>query len=187
MLQGSVSWIPGGGWAIVASGGTALREHDRLAVAMAQVSYAWQLSPGTQMQAGVAYYDHPGRAGSPSYHPAEVDLTWIYRNLLVLNVSALRPSGVGRSRVCEAVDINLRWPLAEHLSAAVGLGVAQFPQFYGYDAERLRQYGYGNLGLVWDHGPWRLELDRVAASGAMRRQRPTEELSPWLVTAMWSF
>lgn len=187
MLQGAVSWTSRQGWLFGLSGGTELRSPGQWAEATAQIARSWRLSADSQVQASLLYYGYSRLAQSPGYRRAEMDLSWIYRDFLVLNVSALRLSGLGHSRVLAAADLDLRWPLAPRLSLAAGLGVTQFQHLYGYDAGRLGCYGYGNLGLAWNRGSWRLELDRVVTAGAPRQRPGTGGLSPWLATVAWSF
>lgn len=186
VLQGAVSWTSDDGWTLGAAAAAQLDTPGRLAEATAQLSRSWRVSGHSQIQAGLVYYDYRPLGPAPGYRRAEADLSWIYRDILVLNVSATRPLGSGWSRTVGAVDLNLRWPLAPHLSLVSGVGVAQF-QYYGYHAGRTDLYGYGDAGLAWTRGPLRLEVSRVVTRNAPYRRPGTGGLAPWLATVAWSF
>lgn len=186
-LQGATSWTSADGWTFGAAAAAPLRTPGRLAEAMVQAARSWRVSGSSQVQASLVYYDYPDLGPSAGYRRAEANLSWIYRDLLVLNVSASRPMGRGWSRVVGAADADLRWPLAPHLSLVAGLGVAQFEHRYEYHAGRLIHYGYGNVGLAWTHGPVRLEVSRIVTWNAPYQRPGTGGLQPWLATLAWSF
>jgi hypothetical protein len=186
-LQGAESWSSAGGWTIGAAAAVPLRAPGRLAEAMVQLSRSWRVSDRAQTQASLVYYDYPALGRSAGYRRVEANLSWIYRDILALNVSASRPQGRGWSRVVGAADADLRWPLAPHLALVAGLGVAQFQYRYEYHAGRLTHYGYGNAGLAWTHGPLRLEVSRIGTWHAPHQRPGTGGLAPWLATLTWSF
>jgi hypothetical protein len=186
-LQGAVSWTSVDGWTFGAAAAAPLRTPGRVAEAMVQAARSWRVSDSSQTQASLIYYDYPALGPSAGYRRAEANLSWIYRDLLVLNVSASRPMGRGWSRAVGAADANLRWPLAPHLALVAGLGIAQFQYRYEYHAGRLTHYGYGNVGLAWTRGPLRLEVSRLVTWNAPYQRPGTGGLEPWLATLAWSF
>jgi hypothetical protein len=118
-------------------------------------------------------------------------MTWIYRDVLTLNLSALRALGTDDARTDVAADANLHWPLTHHFSLMAGAGVARFQYGsygYGHHGEiHSGYYSYGQLGLAWAAGRWRVELDRIATDGAPPSRRGSGGLSPWLASVSWSF
>jgi len=60
---------------------------------------------------------------------------------------------------------------------------------YGYPDERYHMgyYRYGQAGLLWSHGAWQVELDRVAIDPGSRRYLRSVAASPWLVILSRSF
>jgi hypothetical protein len=191
ILQGEARWSSPTGWSLDLAAGSELRS-PRLAEALAQLARAWQVSGNWQVQASLLYYDAPRRGRARPYRRMEADMSWIYRDVLTLGLSALRPLGDPDARTNLALDANLHWPLTRHLSLAAGAGVARFQRaaygYYGYYGETgSAYYGYGQLGLAWTAGRWRAELDRIATDGAPPSRRGTGGLSPWLASVSWSF
>ncbi|MEI7036670.1 hypothetical protein [Fulvimonas yonginensis] len=188
VLQGDLHWSPRPGWSLGVAASTEWHSPGRLAEALAEVSRAWAVSDDWQVQGSLLYYDTPRRGRARPYHRVEANLTWIYRDVLTLNLSAFRPTGVRDARTEPAAEANLRWPLTRHLSLAAGLGVAGFQHAHGYyGAGETDYYRYGQAGLVFAAGRWRVELDRIATDNAPYPRRGTGGLSPWLATVAWSF
>lgn len=202
ILQGAVSWTSSAGWSLGLSGSTAVRSPDRIVEALAHASRYWSLSGDWQMQASVLYYRYPGSAETRAYDRAEAGLNWTYRDVLTLGVSALYVIGARDHRPRGAVDASFRWPLARHFSFSVGAGVAQATAApyspYGYDrADSYSHYwryrddsglrGYGHVGLSWGDRDWRVELSRILADPATRRQWKELDASPWVATISRSF
>lgn len=186
-LQGALSWASDDGWTIGGAIGAPLRRPGDPTEALVQVARSWRASASSQLQASLVYYDYPAVGAMPAYRRVEGNASWIYRDVLVLNAAALRPLNVPGAKTAGAVDVSLRWPLAAHLSLRAGLGEAQFQHRYGYHGDRLDWYGYGNLGLAWEEGSWRVEATRIATRDAPRQRPGTGGLSPWLATVAWSF
>jgi len=189
VLQGELRWDAPGGWSLGVAAASELRS-TRLAEGLLHVARSWPLSTNWQMQASVLYYDAPRRERARGYRRVEADLAWIYRDILTLNLAALRPIGSPDAHANPVAEANLHWPLARHLSLLAGAGVARFQRGYGY----YRYYGggagyyrYGQVGLAWSGERWRVELDRIATDGAPAARRGSGGLSPWLASVSWSF
>lgn len=205
VLQGAADWAFLSGWSLGLSGSTELRSPGRLVAAIAQASRHWSLSGDWQMQANLLYYRYAGTARSRRFERAESGLSWSYRDVLSLGLSAIHVVG-SRHRLRGAADISLHWPLTRQLSLSVGAGIAQSPiapyNAYGYGYADACEYGpagscsrrratdrhrYGHLGLLWNHGPWRIELDRILADPQTRWQWDVMGASPWVATVTRSF
>lgn len=78
-----------------------------------------------------------------------------------------------------SLDLHLRWPLARQLALGVGLG-----RVLSTPGER---YGYGQAGLEWHAGAWRLRLDRHASQSRARRDYGDLAAPRWVASAQWSF
>ena len=198
VLQGAVSWTLPAGWSLGLSAGTEVRSPGRVVEALAQASRHWSLSDDWQMQAGLLYYRYPGSRRSRAYDRAETGLDWTYRDVLSLGLSAIYLFGTRQHQPRGAADLNLHWPLTRQLSLSAGAGVAQtlaqpYRRYrYGYDypvrsKSRNELYGYGHLGLLWDHGPWRVEFDRLLGDRATRRQWDAMDASAWVATLSRSY
>jgi uncharacterized protein (TIGR02001 family) len=198
VLQGAAAWTFPSGWSLGVSASATARSSGRLAEALAQVSHRWLLSGDWQLQASLLYYRYPGSTRYGASDRTETGLNWTYRDVLTLGVSAIYVLGPDGHRPRGAADVNLHWPLAGRFSLSLGAGVAQpFGRSYRYYYRHgyRRRYGqprtgldsYGHLGLVWVNGPWRIELDRIVADPATRRQRDYLGASPWVATLSRSF
>jgi hypothetical protein len=189
VLQGEAHWSSPSGWSMGVAAASELRS-PRLAEGMISAARSWALPGDWQMQASLLYYDAPRRDQARGYRRIETDLAWIYRDVLTLNLAALRPTGRRDARINPAAEANLRWPLTGHLSVLAGAGVARYQRYgyYGYYGEtRSSYYSYGQAGLAWSMGRWRIELDRIATRGAPSPRRDTGGLSPWLASVSWFF
>jgi hypothetical protein len=192
VLQGEMHWSSPAGWALGAAAASEVRS-PRLAEGVLDVARSWPLSGNWQMQASLLYYDAMRRRPARPYRRVEADLAWIYRDVLTVNLAALRAIGGRDLRIQPAAEANLRWPLGHHVSLLAGVGVARFQRYgsygaYGYYGEsRSSYYSYGQAGLAWAAGRWRIELDRIATAGAPPPRRATGGLSPWLASVSWSF
>jgi len=195
VLQGALAWSFAKGWSLGASASVEAREPDRLAEALAQIARSWSLSPDWQMQANLVYYDYPGNPHARGFDRTEAGLGWIYRDVLTLGVSAIYPVGKTDHHLHGAADIGFHWPLPRHFALSAGLGVTQtsytYYAYYGhghgrYEYESHDTYSYGHAGLLWNNGPWRVEVDRVATSGLTHR-RGYPDTAPWMATVSWSF
>jgi uncharacterized protein (TIGR02001 family) len=190
VLQGELHWNSPRGWSLGIAAASELRS-PRLDEGLLHAAYSWPLSANWQMQASLLYYDAPGRGRGRPYRRVEGDLAWIYRDVFTLNLAALHPLGSRDGRIRPAAEANLRWPLGGHLSLLAGAGVARYMRGAGYAGyygeSRSAYYRYGQAGLAWSSGRWRVELDRIATRGAPPARRGTGGLSPWLASMSWSF
>jgi hypothetical protein len=195
ILQGAVSWTSAGGWSLGVAGGAEVRS-GRSVLALARASRTWMPSGDWMVQAGLLYYDYRGGSSGAAAR-ADANLAFTYRDTVTFGVSALHPLGGRGQRLLGAADANVSWPLTPHLSLIAGAGVAQAtvrPRYRsGYRSRgrgygRLQSYGYGNLGLAWAAGPWRLRLDRNLSSLDAGRAYYGAGGSPdWVATVSWSF
>ena len=197
VLQGAASLTSATGWSLGVSGSTELRSPGHLVEAIVQVSRDWSLSSDWQMQANLLYYTYPGQAGSKASDRVEGGVHWTYRDVLTLGLSGLYVMGTNDNQPRGAADLTFHWPLAWHFSLSAGVGVAEpliapyspyyhgHPSYYEYDHSGL--HGYGQAGLSWSSGPWRIELDRMMADPATQRQWAALDASPWVATISRSF
>lgn len=138
------------------------------------------------MQASLVYYHYAGLRLANVYEPG---VYWTYRDVLTFGLSGIHVLG-GRGRwLHPAADLNLRWPLPNGFSFSAGLGVARYAVAHGHHGWYYRPsyYRYGEVGLVWNHGPWQVELDRVAVDPDARYHLYDLVASPWLVSISRSF
>lgn len=193
ILQGALSWTSPTGWSLGLAGGVEVRSPGQPVMVLAWVSRAWAPSDDWLVQANLLYYDyHVNRI--PNRADASVYLS--YRDTLTFGLAVIRVDDERNPRVLGAADANLSWPLTHQISLAAGVGLAQAtvrtsgahrdPR-YGYGYDQVQLYGYGNLGLAWSDGPWRLQLDRNRSSLGARRIYGTRTASDWLATIVWSF
>ncbi|WP_460877133.1 TorF family putative porin [Rhodanobacter koreensis] len=197
ILQGAASWTSPAGWSLGLSGSTEVRSPGRVVEALVQASRYWSLSDDWQMQANLLYYRYPGETRSRAYDRAETGVDWTYRDVLTFGMSAIYVIGARDHQPRGAADLSFHWPLAWHFSLSAGVGVAQpliapyTPYGYGhagsYSYDRTGLHGYGHAGLLWSHGPWRIELDRIMADPETRQQWANLGASPWVATISRSF
>lgn len=214
VLQGAASWtFPAAGaasgtspsgWSLGLAGSTEVRSPSRMVVTLVQASRYWSLSGDWQMQVGLLYYSYAGQLGSGAFDRAETGVSWTYRDVLTLGLSAIYVIGATGHQPRGAVDIDLHWPLARHFSVSLGAGMTQsLAAPYGhcrcgyessdedyespYGRARAEHYGYGHLGLSWSDGPWRIELDRVVTAPGAQQQWGNPGASPWVATLSRSF
>jgi hypothetical protein len=192
-LQGAVSWVSASGWSLGLSGSSEVRSPGHIVEAVAQASRSWSLSDDWQMQANLLYY----KARMSTYDRTELGVGWIYRDVLTFNLSAARVLHNSHQSPRAAADLSLHWPLAWHFSFSAGVGVAQSLVAdansqghvrgapYGYHP--MNHYAYGHAGLLWEHGPWQMELDRITTDPDLRRQRGNLSASPWVAAISRSF
>jgi uncharacterized protein (TIGR02001 family) len=193
-MQGAVAWSSPSGWSLGLSGSAELRSPGILAETMLQASRSWPLSSDWQMQASAIYYTYSGAAQDRVYDRAETGVSWIYRDILTFDLSAVRVIGSSDHRPRAAADVDFHWPLVWNFSFLAGAGFAQSlstPISYnradaaGYD--QPASYAYGHTGLMWDYGHWQLELDRILVSPNARRLGGNLNASPWVATISRSF
>jgi hypothetical protein len=194
VLQGAVSWMAPGGWSLGVAGGVEARSPGTPVFALARVSHAWAPSADWLAQASLLYYDYRGEGRAAQPDRTHANLYFTYRDTLTFGVSAIHPAGDHPRRVLGAADAEIGWPLGRHLSLSAGAGIAQAlvvgyrGGYYGYRYERVEAYRYGSLGLAWNRGPWRLEVQRTTNSlGSRGGYYGAGTPSDWLATLGWSF
>jgi len=206
ILQGAASWTFPAGWSLGLSGSAEVQSPSHIVAALAQASRHWSLAGDWQMQANLLYYRYSGTARSRAFDRAEAGLSWTYRDVLTLGLSTIYVIGSkGQHRPRGAADISFHWPLARRLFLSAGAGATQSPiapyNAYGYvrtshqdydhtsSYDRVREgiHAYGHVGLLWSHGPWRVELDRILADPKTRWQWDVMGASPWVATISRSF
>ena len=175
VLQGGIAWTTPSGWSLGLSGGSELRSPGHLAAGVARVARVWSLSEDWRIQADMAYYHYANRLHANVYEPG---IYWMYRDILTFGLSGRYLAGVAEHRLHPAADLNFHWPLAEGFALSGGLGVSRY---------RFDYYRYGQAGLLWRHGAWQVELDRVAIDPGARRYLRGLVASPWLATLSRSF
>lgn len=215
ILQGAASWnfatgesasAAPSGWSLGLVSSTELRSPGRIVLTLVQASRYWPLSRDWQMQVGLLYYGYAGRIGSRAMDRAETGISWTYRDVLTLGLSAIHVIGAPRHQPRGAADVNLHWPLAEHFSLSLGAGISQ--SLTAYDPCRCRyasreddgyehpyqpyrppagHYGYGHVGLSWSQGPWRLDLERIVAAPQAQQQWGYLDAAPWVATVSRTF
>lgn len=186
-LQGAVSWTTSSGWSLGASGGIELRHPDHVAESVAWLTRAWTLSENWRVQTNVVYYHYAGLLRANVYEPG---LYWLYRDVLTFGLSGVYIVDADERRLHPAVDLNFHWPLAGDFSISGGFGIARYAVAYGqpaYERYHTGYYRYGQVGLLWSHGRWRIELDRVAVDPEARRYLRRQAATPWLATISRSF
>lgn len=174
-----------------------MRSPGRPVVALARVSRSWALSGDWRAQAGLLYYDYRGNRIPDR---ADANLYFTYRDSVTFGLSAIRVSDDGEQHFRGAADVAVSWPLTRHISLSAGAGIAQVavrsygpgrhPYYeYGdrYKYSQVQLYGYGNLGLAWNAGPWRLQVDRNMNSLGARRAYGTQAPPHWVATFSRSF
>jgi len=193
VVQAAASWTSSTGWSVGLSGSAEARSPGRIAQTLLQGARHWSLSADWQMQAGLLYYHYAGGVGAAVHDRGEVGVHWLYRDTLAFGLSASRFIGSGDRRTRAAADLDFHWPLTEHAFLSAGAGVAHVPparyrrhgHYRSYDRDGF--YRYGQVGLMWVNGPWRLELDRVMTDLGSWRSTGYVEAQPWMATISRSF
>lgn len=187
ILQGAVAWTTPSGWSLGLSGGIELRSPGHLAAGVARVAHAWTVSTNWRMQADLVYYHYAGRLHANVYEPG---VYWLYRDILTFGLSGVYIVGGGEHRLHPAADLNVHWPLAGGFSLSAGIGVTRYDASYGRPPNAgyyAGYYRYGQAGLLWSHGGWRIELDRVAIDPGARRYLRGVDAPSWFATVSRSF
>lgn len=194
ILQAELSRNSPTGWSFGVAGGVEVRS-ARPVLALARVSRSWSLPGDWMAQAGLVYYDYRGARGSTVPDRTDANLYFTYRDTLTFGLSASHGSGKHGQDLSGAADIGASWPVAPHLSISAGAGIAQASvrshgsrrYAYGYRYQHVQRYGYGNLGLAWSDGPWRLQLDHNRNSLGNRQAYGAGSPSRWVATLSRSF
>jgi hypothetical protein len=186
-LQGAVAWTTPSDWSLGLSGGVELRSPGHLAASVARVAHAWTLSENWRIQADMVYYHYDGRLHANVYEPG---VYWLYRDILTFGLSGVYIVGADKNKLHPAADLNFHWPLAGGFSISGGVGITRYAAPYGprpSDGYHTGYYRYGQAGLLWNHGAWQVELDRVAIDPDSRRYLGRIAASSWLATISRSF
>lgn len=184
-VQAAVAWSNDSGWSIGLSAGAEARSPGDIAAIVARGARSWALSANWQMQADLTYYHYASLRHVNAY---ESGVNWTFRDILELGVSAVHTAGVDRGRLHPAVDVDFHWPLAGDFFLSGGIGIAPYATREEYDWRyHTGHYRYGQVGLLWSHHAWRVELDRVAVDPGARRRLDELVASPWLASIAWSF
>lgn len=190
-MQGAVTWTSPSGWSFGVAGGTEVKSPGEATEVLAQASRSWALSGDWQLHGGVSYYRYSRRDSDRIYDRSEADVSWIYRDVLTLGLSAVRVMGANDDRPRPALDIDVHWPLMWQLSLTAGAGAAyavtvpytRYGQAYG----GVAFYHYGHAGLMWAHGAWRIEMERIGSDLDGRRAGHPPTMAPWVATISRSF
>jgi hypothetical protein len=156
------------------------------------------LSENWRLQAGVVYYHYDGLLRANAYEPG---VYFMYRDILTFGVSGIHAAGAAGPWFRQAADLNFHWPLAGGVYLSGGVGVAPYAASYrrtGEESYPGREsyheshhysgyYRYGQAGLLWSHGSWRVELDRVMVDPNTRQRLRGRIAASWLATVSWSF
>jgi uncharacterized protein (TIGR02001 family) len=186
ILEGALLWNSPSGWSAGVSASSEARTPGKLLETLAQVAHAWSLSSDWQMQADLLYYRYDQDSSWRLYDRAELGASFIYRDVLTVGLSAANMSHYGGHGPRLAADLDLRWPVAPHLSVTAGLGVSQYLIPASYPYNRTSHYEYGHVGAVWENGPWRVELKRFGTRHAAHPPGASD-LAAWNATLARSF
>lgn len=185
VLQGAVSWTTPSGWSLALSGGVELDSPGHVAAAVARLGRTFSLSDNWRIQTGVLYYHYASRLRANAYEPG---VYLAYRDLLTFGVACAYFPEADTHKLHPAADLNFHRPLAGDFWITAGVGIARYavsdgnPEYYhtGY-------YRYGQAGLIWNHGTWQVELDRVLVDSAAPVYLRRQAAASWLATISWSF
>ena len=171
-----------GRWSLAAAASTDLAGRGEHRV-LARLSHYRSLSDDWQLDAGLGWYGYPGDRRARAYDRTEAGLGLGFRDVLSLNLTAIdyRAWPGRRAGLQWALEAGLRWPVGDAWSATASLGQADLPP------QPDRRYRYGGVGLAWQHGDWRLELNRLGADSAARRALGDAGRARWSALAMVSF
>jgi hypothetical protein len=171
-----------GHWSLAAAASTDLSGRGEHRV-LGRVSYYRSLSDDWQLDAGLGWYGYPGNGWARAFDRREAGVGLGFRDLLSLNLTAIDyPAWPGRRAGLQwALEAGLRWPLGDAWSATASLGEADLPPLPD------RRYRYGGIGLAWQHGSWRLELNRLGADSVARRFMGDAGRARWSALVLKSF
>lgn len=170
VAQGLVAVSDGARWSAALALSTPLERGPGGYQAVARGSGYWSLADDWQLQARLGGYAYPGGGGYRALNRAEATLGAGFRDLLSLELTAIRLNG-DNAHAYPALDLGLRWPLAWPAGAALpgqwslagGLGRAELPAWPGF------WYSYADAGLAWQSGRWRASLRYLGNSQGVRR------------------
>jgi hypothetical protein len=150
---------------------------------LARLSHYRSLSDDWQLDAGIGWYGYPGTSWARAYDRTEAGVGLGFRDLLSLNLTAIdyRVWPGRRAGLQWALEVGLRWPLGDAWSLTASLGQADLPP------QPERRYRYGGIGLAWQQGDWRVELNRLGADSAARYVSGDAARPRWSVLVLKSF
>jgi uncharacterized protein (TIGR02001 family) len=183
-------YIDNSGWFAGASAATVRQTPDSRITAelSGYVGYAQSLTENWSGRWLVAHYAYPGVTPRRAYDYDEVSASLIERDRLFLTVTASpdrgadTTRGLASNRLALAYDLSLRQPLAQGLSAKLGMGYDDLQRLVGTG------YIYWNIGLGYDQGPLHLDLAYLGADTTARSLFYDHAAANRLVaTLLWSF
>lgn len=182
-LAGSLPGAAGSGWSAGLAASVQGRDgrHRRRLV---WLSTYRPLDNDWQAGAVLGDYAYPGGdAGARAFDRSEAGVHLAWRDLFTAGVTAIHyPAWPGRRAGLQwAFDIGARWPLGGPWSLTASLGRADMPPL------PERRYTYGGLGLAWESGDWRLQLDHLGTDAAARRRLGESARARWSVLAVRNF
>ena len=171
-----------GHWSLAAAASTDLAGRGEHRV-LARLSHYRSLSDDWQLDAGIGWYGYPGERWARAYDRIEAGVGLGFRDVLSLNLTAIdyRAWPGRRAGLQWALEAGLRWPLGAAWSATASLGQADLPP------QPDRRYRYGGIGLAWQQGDWRLELNRLGADSAARYAMGDAGRARWSALVLKSF
>lgn len=171
-----------GHWSLAAAASTDLAGRGERRV-LVRVSHYRTLSDDWQLDAGLGWYGYPGGGWARAFDRAEAGVGLGFRDVLALNLTAIdyRAWPGQRAGLQWALDAGLRWPLGDAWSVTASLGQADLPP------QPDRRYRYGGIGLAWQQGGWRVELNRLGAGGTARSALGDAARARWSALVLRSF
>lgn len=171
-----------GRWSLAAAASTDLTGRGEHRV-LARVSHYRPLSDDWQLDAGLGWYGYPGDARARAFDRTEAGVGLGFRDLLSLNLTAIdyRAWPGRRAGLQWALEAGLRWPLTDAWSFTASVGEADLPPLPD------RRYRYGGIGLAWQLGDWRVELNRLGADGVARRYLGDAGRARWSALVLKAF
>ena len=171
-----------GKWSLAGAASTDLAGRGEYRV-LVRLSHYRSLSDDWQLDAGIGWYGYPGGGWARAFDRAEAGIGLGFRDVLSFNLTAIDYSTwPGRRAGLQwALDAGLRWPLGEAWSVTASLGQADLPPLPD------RRYRYGGVGLAWQQGAWRLELNRLGADSAGRQVLGDAARARWSALVLRSF
>jgi hypothetical protein len=172
-----------GRWALGAAISAGLGGQGRDGRVLARLAHYRPLSDDWQVEGGLGYYAYTGDAYARAFDRAEASAGASYRDLLAFSVSALDVRGWRgrRGGLQWAFDAGARWPLGGPWSLTASLGQADLM------SRPDRRYRYGGLGMAWQAGAWRVELNRLAADAHARRLLADTARPRWSALVVTTF
>lgn len=188
--QGDVHWDSPEGW----SGGVWASQ-----VALAAHSDSWELDSYLQwhrelnadleFSAAATYYTYPSDPRPADYNYGELSLALMWRDQIRIAASwtpsiALYSYADGLADDQHVMTLETSWhrDLPRHLDLTAGIG------FYYPPGLDYASYAYGDAGLGWKYGHWRVNVALIWAQNGSHRQYSTgPNGGPVAATLAWVF